>query len=197
MGINLEDVKKLRDQTGAGMMDAKKALEEAGGDMQKAVEVLRVSGQAMAAKKADREARSGVIEGYVHGGRIGVLVEVNCETDFVARTEDFKTFAHDVAMHVAAASPEYVNPEDVPEAVVEKEKELFRAELAAQNKPAEVMDKIIEGKLSKFYETVCLTRQPFIKDPDQKVDDLTKALIAKLGENIVIRKFTRLELGGN
>jgi elongation factor Ts len=197
MGINIEDVKKLRDMTGAGMMAAKNALEEAGGDMDKAVEVLRLAGQASAAKKADREAKNGVIEAYVHGGKIGVLVEINCETDFVARTDDFKNFAHDVAMHIAAASPEYVSPDDVPEAIIEKEKEIYAAEVEGSGKPAEVVEKIVAGKLNKYYEMVCLTHQPFVKDPDKTIDELTKALIGKLGENIVIRKFSRLELGGN
>jgi elongation factor Ts len=197
MGVRLEDVKKLRNMTGAGMMSAKKALEEADGSIDKAVEILRVAGQASAAKKGDRETKNGLIEGYTHGGRIGVLVEVNCETDFVARTPDFKDFAHDIAMHIAAANPEYVSPADVPESLIEKEKQLYRAEMEEQKKPAEVVDKIVEGKLQKFYETVCLTRQPFVKDPDQTVEDLTKALVAKLGENIVIRRFARLELGSN
>ncbi len=195
--MNIEDIKKLRAMTGAGMMAAKQALEQAGGDIDKAVDVLRLAGQATAAKKADREARNGLIESYTHSGRIGVLVEINCETDFVARTEDFKQFAHDVAMHIAAASPEYVTPEDVPEERRDKEKDFYRTELASQNKPAEMVDKIIDGKLSKFYETICLMQQPFVKDPDQSIADLTKALIGKLGENIVIRRFARIELGEN
>jgi elongation factor Ts len=197
MEIKIEDVKKLRDMTGAGMMAAKNALVEAKGDMEKAVEVLRLAGQASAAKKADREARNGVITSYIHGDRIGVLVEINCETDFVARTDDFKDFARDIAMQIAASNPEYVSPEDIPETVIEKEKEIYRAEMDGQNKPAEVIEKIVDGKLGKYYETVCLTHQAFVKDPDKKVDDLTKAMIAKLGENIVIRRFERLELGGN
>jgi elongation factor Ts len=191
---NIEDIKKLRTMTGAGMMDAKNALEEAGDDLEKAIDVLRKKGVAQAAKKADREARNGVIEAYVHSGRIGVLVEVNCETDFVARTDDFKTFAHDVAMHIAAAAPEYVAPADVPESVVEKEKEIYAGEV--QGKPAEIMEKIVSGKLEKYYESVCLLRQPFVKDPDKSIQDLTTELVAKLGENIVIRRFERLELGG-
>lgn len=195
MAISIEDIQKLRNMTGAGMMSAKKALEEADGDMDKAIEVLRLAGQASAAKKADREARAGIITSYVHSDRIGVLVEINCETDFVARTEDFKEFAKDVAMQVAATSPEYATPSDIPEAVIEKEKEIYRAEV--EGKPAEVIEKIVEGKLAKYYETVCLTHQPFVKDPDKKVDDLTKELIAKLGENIIIRRFERIELGGN
>jgi elongation factor Ts len=169
MEIKIEDVKKLRDMTGAGMMAAKNALVEAKGDMEKAVEVLRLAGQASAAKKADRE----------------------------ARTDDFKDFARDIAMQIAASNPEYVSPEDIPETVIEKEKEIYRAEMDGQNKPAEVIEKIVDGKLGKYYETVCLTHQAFVKDPDKKVDDLTKAMIAKLGENIVIRRFERLELGGN
>lgn len=195
MSITVEDIKKLRDATGAGMMDAKKALTEAEGNMDRAMELLRLSGVAKAGKKADREAKSGVIEAYVHGGRIGVLVEVNCETDFVARTDDFKEFAHDVAMHVAATAPDYLRPEDVPTEVLDKEKSLFEEELAAQNKPAEVKEKIIAGKIEKFYEGACLVRQPFVKDPAKTIDDLTKELIAKLGENIVIRRIERLELG--
>lgn len=192
---SLEDIKKLRDMTGAGMMSAKRALEEAEGNFDKAIEILRLAGEATAAKKADREAKNGLIESYIHGGRIGVLVEINCETDFVARTEDFKEFAHDVAMQVAASAPEYVSPDDIPEAVIEKEKELFRAEVEQQKKPAEIIDKIVAGKLDKYYEAVCLTRQPFVKDPDQSIEQLTKALIGKLGENIVIRRFDRMELG--
>jgi elongation factor Ts len=193
MSIAVEDIKKLRDMTGAGMMKAKEALEHAGGDIDKAVQYLREKGEASAAKKADREARSGLIEAYVHGGRIGVLVEVNCETDFVARTEDFKGFARDIAMHVAAANPEYLDPESVPAEVVEQERAIYRKEV--EGKPAEIVEKIVDGKLAKFYQSVCLTKQPFVKDPDKSVDQLTKELIAKLGENIVVRRFTRLELG--
>lgn len=193
MAIAVEDIKKLRDQTGAGMMKAKEALEASGGDLAKAMQWLREKGEATAAKKADREARAGVIEGYVHGGRIGVLVEVNCETDFVARTEDFKAFARDIAMHVAAANPEYLNPEAVPAEVVEREKEIYRKEVAG--KPAEIIEKIVEGKLAKFYEQVCLTNQSFVKDPDVTVGKLTTDLVAKLGENIVIRRYNRMELG--
>ncbi len=190
---NIEDIKKLRDLTGAGMMKAKEALEEAGGDIGKAQENLRKAGLASAAKKADRVAREGVIEAYVHGGKIGVLVEINCETDFVARTDDFKVFARDVAMHIAASNPEYLNPEEVPAEVVEKEKEIYRAEV--QGKPEEVMEKILGGKIAKYYEGVCLTKQPFVKDPDKSIEQLTGELVAKLGENIVIRRFSRVELG--
>lgn len=193
MAISVEDIKKLRDQTGAGMMKAKEALETSGGDFDKAVQYLREKGEASAAKKADREARAGLIESYVHSGRIGVLVEINCETDFVARTDDFKAFARDIAMHVAAANPEYLNPEAVPAEVVEREKAIYRKEV--EGKPAEIIDKIVDGKLAKFYEQVCLMNQPFVKDPDVSVGKLTNQAVAKLGENIVIRRFERMELG--
>ncbi len=194
MSISVEDVKKLRDQTGAGMMKAKEALEHSGGDFDGAVKYLREKGEATAAKKSDREARAGLIESYVHSGRIGVLVEVNCETDFVARTDDFKAFVRDIAMHVAASNPEYLSPGAVPAEVVESEKSIYRKEV--QGKPAEIVEKIIAGKLAKFYEQVCLMNQPFVKDPDVSVGKLTTDLVAKLGENIVIRRYERMELGG-
>lgn len=194
MAIEIEDIKKLRDSTGAGMMKAKEALVATNGDFDAAVEHLRKSGAASAAKKADREAREGLIEGYVHSGRIGVLVEINCETDFVARTDDFKAFARDIAMHVAAANPQYLNPEAVPAEIIEAEKRVYEEE--TKGKPAEIAAKIIDGKLAKFYDQVCLTKQAFIKDPDKSIEGLTTELVAKLGENIVIRRFTRLELGG-
>lgn len=190
---SIDDIKKLRDQTGAGMMSAKRALEEAGDDFEKAILVLRKAGEANAAKKADREASEGVVESYIHGGRIGVLVEINCETDFVARTEDFKLFAHDIAMHIAATNPQYLNPTDVPEVAIATESELYRTELT--NKPAEMVEKIVEGKLDKFYAGICLTRQSFVKDPDKTIEQLTTDLITKLGENIVIRRFERFEIG--
>ncbi|HEY2004518.1 MAG TPA: translation elongation factor Ts [Candidatus Saccharimonadia bacterium] len=193
MAISVEDIKKLRDATGAGMMKAKEALEAAGGDFDKAVQWLREKGEASAAKKSEREARAGVIEGYVHSGRIGVLVEINCETDFVARTDDFKQFARDIAMHVAAANPEYLKPEDVPSEVVEREKAIYSKE--AEGKPSAVAEKIVDGKLAKYYEQACLLNQPFVKDPDVSVSKLTTSLVAKLGENIVIRRFERMELG--
>jgi elongation factor Ts len=195
MAVAVEDIKKLRDTTGAGMMKAKEALEASGGDFDKAVAYLREKGEATAAKRAEREARAGVIEGYVHSGRIGVLVEVNCETDFVARTDDFKSFARDIAMQVAATNPEYLNPESVPADVVANERGIYQKEAAG--KPEAVVEKIVAGKLAKYYEQVCLTEQPFVKDPDVSVAKLTTALIAKLGENIVIRRYERLELGGN
>jgi elongation factor Ts len=193
MAILVEDIKKLRDMTGAGMMKAKEALTASDGDMDKAVVWLREKGEATAAKKGEREAREGMIEAYVHGGRIGVLVEINCETDFVARTDDFKAFARDIAMHVAAANPTYLNAEAVPAEVVEQEKAIYRKEV--EGKPAEIIGKIVDGKLAKYYEGVCLVNQPFIKDPDTTIDKLTKEVIAKLGENIVIRRFVRYELG--
>lgn len=193
--MNIEDIKKLREATGAGMMDAKSALEEAQGDYEKAVTVLRKKGLAKAAKKAERTAGVGIIESYVHGGKIGVLVEVNCETDFVARTDDFKQFCKDVALHVAASNPSYVSPEDIPEDDLNKEKDVIKEEVAASGKPAEHAEKIIEGKLSKWYEEVCLLNQPFVKDPNQTIEQLRQALVAKLGENIVISRFARLEVG--
>lgn len=192
--ITAQAIKNLRDTTGAGMMDAKKALVEANGDMQAAIDALRKKGAARAAKRADRETKEGMIASYVHGDKIGVLVEVNCETDFVARTDDFKNFARDVAMHVAASSPEYLNPESVPEAVVAKEREIYAAEV--QDKPAEIIDKIVDGKLSKFYETVTLVKQPFIKDPDKSIEQYATEVSAKVGEKIAIRQYSRVELGG-
>ena len=191
--MDVELIKRLRAITGAGMTAAKNALVESGGDLDKATEILRKSGAASAAKRAEREARAGVIEAYVHGGRIGVLVEVNCETDFVQRTEDFQNLARDLAMQVAAASPEFVTPEDVPVERVKAERAIYTEEAAG--KPDEVVTKIVDGKLEKYYETVCLIRQPFIKDPEKKVGDLITEVIAKVGENIVVRRFVRFELG--
>ena len=195
MAVSIDDIKKLREQTGAGMMAAKKALEEANGDFTKAQEVLRLAGAASAAKKSDRVAAEGVIEGYVHDGRIGVLVEINCETDFVARTDDFKQFAKDIAMQVAATSPEYIRPEDVPAEVTNKELELIAKELEQAGKPKEMIEKISEGKINKFYEQICLIKQPFIKNPDVSIEQLTAELVGKLGENIVIGKISRMALG--
>lgn len=192
--ISVEMIKQLRDQTGAGMMDAKKALVEAGGDFEAATAALRKKGAASAAKRADREARAGVITSYVHGDKIGVLVEVNCETDFVARTDDFKSFAKDVALHIAASNPEYLGPESVPEEVIAKEREIYAAEV--EGKPADIIDKIVDGKLSKFYETVTLSKQAFVKDPDKSIEELTTEAAAKLGEKIAIRQYRRIELGG-
>lgn len=195
MSITAEDVKKLRDMSGAGMMDAKRALEETNGDQEKAMELLRKKGIASAAKKADRATENGLVGSYVHGGKIGVLVEVACETDFVARTEDFQDFVRDLCMHVAAANPEYLNPEDVPADVVEKEKAVYKEEVIASGKPAEHADKIVEGKLNKFYEGICLNKQAFVKDPATSIEELTKSMIAKVGENIIVKRFVRMELG--
>jgi elongation factor Ts len=194
VSVTVEDIKKLRDQTGAGMMDAKKALVEANGDFDAATTALRKKGADRAAKRADREAKAGVVTSYVHGDKIGVVVEVNCETDFVARTDDFKTFARDVAMHIAAAAPEYLNPESVPEEVVAKEREIYASEAGA--KPADIATKIIDGKLTKFYQSVCLTKQPFIKDPDKSIEQYLTEIAAKVGEKVEIRQYRRIELGG-
>ena len=195
MTPSIDDIKKLREMTGAGMMKAKEALVESNGNFEQAQEYLRKAGVATAAKKSDREAREGLIESYVHGGKIGVLVEVNSETDFVARTDDFKTFTRDIALQVAATNPEYLRPEDVPAELVEKESAFHRQELTDQKKPAEMIEKIVAGKMAKFYEGICLTKQPFVKDPDKSIEELTSELVGKLGENIVIRRFERIELG--
>ncbi len=190
-------VKALRERTGAGMMDCKAALVATGGDMEKAVEWLRQKGLATAVKKAGRAASQGVVESYVHlGGRIGVLVEVNCETDFVARTEEFRALARDLAMQVAAAAPRYVRREDVPPEEVERERQILRARTLEEGKPAHVVDRIVEGRLEKqFFNQVCLEEQPFIKNPDVTVGQVVKEAIARFGENIVIRRFARFELG--
>jgi len=195
VGIDIQDIKKLRDNTGAGMMDAKSALEEAKGDYDKALENLRVKGIAKADKKAERTASAGVVEAYVHSGKIGVLVEINCETDFVARTEEFKDFARDIAMHIAAANPSYVSQEEVDSEDLQKESDVIKKEIAASGKPAEFADKMLEGKLAKWYEQVCLLNQPFIKDDSKTIEQLRKEIVAKLGENIVISRFSRIELG--
>lgn len=193
--ITAEMVRELREKTGAGMMECKKALTESGGDMEKAMDTLRQRGLASAQKKAGRQASEGVIGSYIHMDKIGVLVEVNCETDFVARTDNFKTLAKDIAMHIAASSPLYVSKEDVPADVIEKEKAIYRSQV--EGKPANVVEKIVEGKLEKFYSDVCLLEQVFVKDPEgkKKIKDLLTESIAKLGENIVIRRFVRLQLG--
>lgn len=200
MEISAGLVKELREKTGAGMMDCKKALSETQGDFEKAVEFLRKKGLAAAAKKAGRTAADGAISSYIHaGGKIGVLVEVNCETDFVARNEAFQAFVRDIAMHVAAASPQYVRPEDVPQDLIEKEKEIALAQLKADpknaNKPAQVFEKILEGKTKKYLDEICLVNQSFVKDPDKTVSQLTSELVAKIGENVVIRRFSRFVLG--
>lgn len=196
--ITTQMVKELREATSAGILDCKKALAQAEGDFDKAVEYLREKGLSSAAKKADREANEGLIGTYVHpGSRMASMVEVNCETDFVARTEQFQELARDLAMHVVAARPEYVSREDVPADVIEKEKTIFRAQLAESDRPAHIWDKIIEGKVDKWYGEICLMEQPFIKNPDLTVQALMMQSIGSLGENIRIRRFSRLELGGS
>jgi elongation factor Ts len=198
MASSAEQVKELRERTGAGVMDCKAALEASKGDMQGAVEHLRKKGLADAAKKAHREARDGVVTSYIHpGSKIGVLVEVNCETDFVARTEDFQQLVKDVAMQVAAANPSYVARDEVPGAVVEKEREIYRQQMADQKKPPQVIDKIIEGKLEKFYAESCLMEQPFIRDPSGKtrLKDMVDQATSKMGERIVVKRFARFQVG--
>jgi elongation factor Ts len=190
----LDAVKKLRFKTSAGMMECKEALKESGGDIEKAVEILRKKGIAKAAKKASRVAGQGIIESYIHtGGRLGVLLEVNCETDFVARNHEFKKITRELAMQVAAANPLYVSREEVPADAIEKEKEIFRSQI--KDKPDNVAEKIVEGKLERYFSEVCLLEQPFIKDPNLKIKELITQVIAKLGENIVVRRFVRFEVG--
>jgi len=196
MEVNANAVKELREKTGAGMMDCKKALAETGGDVQKAIDHLRQKGLAAAAKKADRVAADGAVGAYVHpGGKIGVLVEINCETDFVARTAEFQSLLKDIAMQVAAANPRYLRREEVPAAELDKEKEIYRQQALETGKPEKVVDKIVEGKLERFYSEACLLEQAFIKDPDKKVTDIVNESIGRLGENIQIRRFSRYHLG--
>lgn len=196
MKITTAMVKELREETGAGVLDCKNALQETDGDFDKAVEYLRQKGLAAMAKRANRAANEGTIGSYVHAGsRVAALVEVNCETDFVAMTDDFLALAHDLAMQVVAARPKYLLPEDIPVEVIEAEKEDYRAQMADSGKPEHVMDKIVEGKLQKYYQEVCLMQQPFIKDEGLTVQDVATQVAAKLGENIVVRRFVRFELG--
>ncbi|HXG88409.1 MAG TPA: translation elongation factor Ts [Vicinamibacterales bacterium] len=196
MAITAEQVKQLRDKTGAGMMDCKSALTEASGEMDKAVEVLRKKGLASAAKRAGRSTKDGIIGHYIHlGGKVGVLVEVNCETDFVARTDDFQTLAKELALHIAAASPVYVKREDIPADVLDKEKEIYRAQFAGQNKPANVIDKIAEGKLESYYSQVCLMDQPSVRDPNISIKQMVATAAAKTGENVTVTRFARFKLG--
>ena len=196
MEIKPELVKQLREKSNAGMMDCKKALVETGGDMAKAEEVLRERGLAQALKKASRVAKEGIIESYIHlGAKIGVLLEVNCETDFVARNEMFKVFVHDLALHIAAANPGYVSIEDVPDDIIEKEKQIYRKQAINDGKPEKIVDKIADGKIRKYYEEIVLLEQPFVKDADKKIGELLKEKIATIGENIVIKRFCRYVLG--
>jgi elongation factor Ts len=196
MAISIDMVKELRQCTGAGVLDCRNALEEVEGDFDKASELLRKKGLTVAAAKAGREANEGLVEAYVHtGGKLGVLVEINCETDFVARTDEFQELAHDLAMQIAAADPRYVAPEDIPAEVLEQERQWQREQVEG-DKPEEIMERILEGKLKKYYGEVCLLEQPFIRDDELTVRDLITAKIAKLGENIKVRRFSRFELGG-
>lgn len=194
--ISANLVKELREKTGAGMMDCKKALEKTDGDMQKAVDYLREQGIAKAAKRADRVAKEGIIYSYIHpGSKLGVLVEVNCETDFVARTEDFKQLAKDVAMQIAATNPLKVNRTDLKEEIIQHEKEIYRTQARNEGKPEKVIDKIVEGKLEKYFQEVCLMEQPYVKDQDRTVKDRVSEAIAKIGENITVKRFVRFRLG--
>jgi len=196
MAVTAQAVKELREKTGAGMLDCKKALEEANGDMAKASEILREKGLAAAAKKGDRIATEGIVDSYIHGGgRIGVLVEVNCETDFVAKTDAFREFVRDIAMQIAATNPLYISREDVPQEALDKEREILRAQALNEGKPAHIVDKMVEGRLGKYYEENCLLDQAFIKDPDKTISTLLNEKIATIGEKISIRRFVRYELG--
>lgn len=194
--MSTQDVVKLRTMTGAGMLDCKKALDEAGGDLDKAAEILRKKGQAKAAKKsAERETKEGIVHSYIHAnGKVGVLLELLCETDFVARNEVFQELAHDLAMQIAATEPLYIKPEDVPQEVVEKEKSMIKEEMADESKPADVLDKIVEGKMAKYYEEICLMNQPFIKDEDKTIADLINDKIASIGEKIEVGRFCRFSI---
>jgi elongation factor Ts len=196
MSINTSDIATLRAQTGAGMLDCKKALEEAEGNFDAAVEILRKKGIAKAAKRAGKVAAEGLVASYIHaGGKVGVLVEVNCETDFVAKNDAFQDLVKDIAMHIAAVSPLYVRPEEVPAEVIDKEKDVYREQLAAEGKPAEMIEKILDGKINKYLAEVCLLNQSFIKDEDKTVDQLLTEKTVEIGEKITVRRFARFELG--
>jgi elongation factor Ts len=196
MEVPVAQIKELRTLTGAGMMDCKKALIEAKGDIVEAANILRRKGLASLREKASRETKEGVIEAYIHANnKIGVLVEINCETDFVARNEEFKKFAHDIAMQVAAANPNYVSREDVPDSVIEKELEIYRSQAIEEGKPNHIVGKIAEGRLEKFFQSVCLLEQPFIKDPEKTIKEYLGEIASKIGENIAIKRFVRFELG--
>jgi elongation factor Ts len=194
--ISAQQVKELREATGAGVLECRKALQAAGGDFDKAVALLREKGLAAAAKKAGREAKDGIVELYSHGGgRVGVMVEVNCETDFVARTDQFRKFAHDLALHIAASSPLYLDVADVPAEVLENERSIARNRALQEGKPEKILDKIVDGRVEKFYQEACLLRQPFVKDESVTIADLLKTTISAIGENIIIRRFARWQLG--
>jgi len=197
MAISAQDVKALREQTGAGMMDCKKALEESGGDATRAVAYLREKGIAKAASKAGRTAKEGIIFSYIHpGDKLGVMLEVNCETDFVARTDDFRLFVKDIAMHIAATDPAAIRREEIDPALIESERQIYRTQAINEGKPEKVVDRIVDGKLEKFFAESCLLEQGFVKNPDQTVNELLNATISKLGENIIVRRFVRFRLGG-
>jgi len=195
MGVSIDDIKKLKELSGIGLTDAKNALVEAGGDFDKALEALRKKGVTKAEKKGDREAREGIIDSYVHGGRIGVIVEVNCETDFVARTDNFKSFAHNIALQVASMSPVYVSESDIPESEVERVRAEAKERSVAEGKPANMIDKIVEGQVKKHFAEKVLLSQTYIMDDSMTVEDFVKENIAKTGENLIIRQFKRIELG--
>ncbi len=196
MAVSAREVKELREQTGAGMMNCKKALSECGGNFEEAVKLLRTKGLAAAAKRSGRATKQGLVESYIHaGGKIGVLVEMGCETDFVARNDDFRTFVHDIAMHIAAAAPSYITREDVPADVIESELAIYKDQAKATGKPENILEKIAAGKLDKYCEQVCLLEQPFVRDDKLTVEQLLGELVGKIGENITIKRFARFELG--
>ena len=196
MAITTEQIKELREATGAGILDCRKALEQAGGDFEKAVNYLREKGLAKAAKRSDREASEGFLELYSHGGgRVGVMVEVNCETDFVARSDTFRSFAHEVALQIAAAAPQYVREEDIPAEVIERERQIAQGRALEEGKPEAVIERIISGRLEKFKDEVCLLRQAYIRDENQTIENLLHQNVAAIGENIIIRRFVRWEMG--
>nr|MDD6336004.1 translation elongation factor Ts [bacterium] len=196
MAISSSMVKELRESTGAGMMDCKRALEACDGNMEKAADYLREKGLSAAAKKAGRVAAEGIVDCYIHmSGKIGVMVEVNCETDFVAKTAEFKEFVHDVAMHIAAANPLYLRREDVPQEALDHEREILRAQALNEGKPEKIVDKMVTGRLEKYYKDNCLLEQPFVKDPDVSIQDLVTRQVATIGENITIRRFVRYQMG--
>ncbi len=195
--ISSDTVKELREKTGAGIMDCKRALADSGGDLEKAIDLLRQKGLSAAAKKASREAKEGLVSSYIHGGgKIGVLVEVNCETDFVARNSEFQELVKDIAMQIAASNPSYVKREDVPADLLDRERSIYKIQAKESGKPEHVLDKIVEGKVEKFYLETCLLEQPFIKDPSVTINDMVQQKIAKIGENIIVKRFTRYQLGG-
>lgn len=197
MAISIDEIKKLKELTGVGLTDAKAALTEAGGDFDKALEAMRKKGLTKAEKRGEREAREGLVDSYVHSGRIGVLVEVNCETDFVAKTDEFKALVHDIALHASATAPQYISIEDVPAEVRDAKATEFKEKVLSEGKPADMADKIVEGQLNKYFAEKTLMDQPFVKNPDITVGELVKEHISKLGENIVVRQVKRVELGAS